>query len=86
MNRKKILIRKEKLDNIIAAYAEMWADVLLDRNLHLHFSRINDDLQYLRQLIDSKDANHPDTLSYHKIADQLIHLKEIVAAKLRSGK
>jgi hypothetical protein len=83
MNQNKSLIRKQKLDNIIAAYAEMWADVLLDRNLSLHFSQIDADLKYLKELIDSKDPNHPDLLSYHMIADQLIHLKEIVAARLK---
>lgn len=72
-----------KLNNLMAAYADLWADVLLDKNLYDHFLAVNEDLYYLKQLIALKSAGHHDTVSYDKIAQQLICLKAIIAVKLK---
>jgi hypothetical protein len=64
MDQKKVLIRKAKLDTMIAAYAEIWAEVLLDKNLVLHLIQIEDDLRYLNRLISLNDAVHPHAPAY----------------------
>jgi hypothetical protein len=83
MEQKKILIRQAKLDNMIAAYAEIWAEVLLDKNLVLHFIQIEDDLRYINRLINLNNAVHPQVSAYFAIAKQLIHLQEIIVQKLQ---
>jgi len=85
MDQKKTMIRKAKLDNMIAAYAEIWADVLLDKNLSMHLLNIEDDLRYLNQLIAMKDQDHPHIPIYFSIAEQLKRLQEIVVNKLSIG-
>jgi hypothetical protein len=82
MDQTKLLKRKNKLDNLIAAYSEIWADVLLDKNLNQHYLQIEDDLLFLDQFIKLKDAQHQDTTMLCMIAHQLIQLREIVAVKL----
>ncbi|MET1057661.1 MAG: hypothetical protein ABWY16_20265 [Pedobacter sp.] len=74
--------RKKKLDKLVAAYAEIWADVLLDKNLDLHYLQIREDLEFLEQLIKLKDAGHQDTLMFSLIANQLNCLRAIVFSKL----
>ncbi|SEA62662.1 hypothetical protein [Pedobacter hartonius] len=83
MDDKKSLIRKEKLDYIIAAYAEIWAEVMLDKNLDLHLLQVEDDLRYLDHLINSKDADHPQTFIYYTIANDLIRLKKFLDKQLK---
>jgi hypothetical protein len=83
MEQKKILIRKAKLDNMIAAYAEIWAEVLLDKNLVLHLIQIEDDLRYINRLINLNNAVHPHVPAYFAIAKQLIRLQEIIVQKLQ---
>jgi hypothetical protein len=85
MDDKKTLIRKAKLDKMIAAYAEIWADVLLDKNLSMHLLNIEDDLRYLNQLIALKNLDHPHVLIYFSIAEQLKRLQRIVVYKLNEG-
>jgi hypothetical protein len=85
MDRKKTLIRKAKLDNMIAAYAEIWAEVLLDKSLRMHLLNIEDDLRYLNQLIAMKDQDHPHVPVYLLIAAQLKRLQEIIVEKLSRG-
>ena len=83
MEYQKSLARKEKLNTITAAYAEIWADVLLDKNLELHLSQVTEDLRYLHHLIKSKDMAHPQIISYYRIANELIRLKYILDEKLK---
>ena len=83
MEDKKSLIRKEKLNYIIAAYADIWADVLLKKNLDLHLLQVKEDLRYLTYLINSKDIDHPHIYTYYMIAKELIHFKNILNKKLK---
>jgi hypothetical protein len=85
MDDKKTLIRKAKLDNMIAAYAEIWADVLLNKNLIVHLLNIEDDLRYVNQLIALKDLDHAHVPIYFSIREQLKRLHEIVVNKLSKG-
>lgn len=71
----------EKLQKIIAAYADLWADVLLDKNLGQHLKKISDDLGHLHKLIDHREARHLDTIHYYRIANQLFRLQEIIRDK-----
>lgn len=72
----------EKLSKIITAYADIWADVMMDKNLEHHLKGISEDLGYLNKLIDYKDARHHDTIHYYRIVNQLFRLQDIVRDKL----
>lgn len=76
----------EKLSKIITAYADIWADVILNKNLDQHLKGISEDLGLLNKLIDYKDARHLDTVRYYRIANQLFLLQEIVRDKLEKIK
>lgn len=70
------------LSKIIAVYADIWADVLLDENLDRHLRNISDDLGHLNKLIDYREARGLETVNYYQITIQLFRLQEIVRNKI----
>lgn len=73
------------LSRIIQEYAEMWADVILDKNLVKSHLEITRDINYLDGLIARRHAQKLNTDSYLKIANQLARLEKIIREKLGSS-
>ena len=74
------------LSKIMAAYAEIWADVMLDKNLQTHLRNMEDDLKILNELIDGKELLGHNSLHFHRIANMLYRLKDIVLDKIGKSK
>ena len=73
------------LSRIIQEYAEMWADVILDKNLVKSHLEITRDINHLDGLIARRHAQKLNTDSYLKIANQLARLEKIIREKLGSS-
>lgn len=71
------------LKHIISVYADLWADIMLGKNLESNLGKIEDDIVYLDQLALKKEKNGEDNQQLIKIANQLYCLKLIIVKKLR---
>lgn len=71
------------LKHIISVYADLWADIMLGKNLEKHQAKIEADLFYIDQLAAIKEKNGKDSHQLVKIANQLYCLKLIILKKLR---
>ena len=64
------------------AYADIWADVILNKNLLLHLNTIEDDLKHLNEIIDGKEALNCNALGVYRITNQLYRMRDIVVKKV----
>ena len=83
MNTKHTPIQSPVLKDIISAYADLWADVMLGKNLESHLKNIDSDLQYLDVLIAIREKEGANNQRIIKVANQLYCMKMIVLKKLR---
>ncbi|RBQ08927.1 hypothetical protein [Pedobacter miscanthi] len=70
------------LSRIIQEYADLWADVMLDKNLMKALEKINKDINDLDRLIVRRGTQGLDTVIYSKIANQLLVMEEIIREKV----
>ena len=71
---------RDRLPNIMSKYAEIWADVLYDRNLEVHIAEINRDIALVRLLIIAKRSNAPST-ALSRIRQDLERLARVISRK-----
>ncbi len=71
------------LKDIISTYADLWADIMLGKNLEDHRRKIEADLYYIDQLAAKKEKDGKDNSRLVKIANQLYCLKIIILKKLK---
>ena len=83
MNTKHTPIQSPVLKDIISAYADLWADVMLGKNLESHLKNIDSDLQYLDVLIAIREKKGANNQRIIKVANQLYCMKMIVLKKLK---
>lgn len=81
-NHKSSPLASELLAKIIAAYADIWADVLLGKNLSIHLKSMEDDLKMLNELIDGKESLGENPLPFYRIANRLFRMKDVVTRKI----
>jgi len=86
MNTKHTPIQSPVLKDIISAYADLWADVMLGKNLESHLKNIDSDLQYLDVLIAIREKEGANNQRIIKVANQLYCMKMIVLKKLKLRK
>jgi len=77
-------IRSSALDQIISDYADMWAEVILDKNLEDHLKKIRADINFLNKLICMREKKGKDNTQFIRIADQLYALRQVVLKKLHT--
>ena len=77
---------RELTSKYITAYADIWADVILNKNLLKHLKSIKIDLAHLNELIDGKEILQENTLPFHRIANQLYRMQDIVQKKLNDDR
>ena len=83
MNSKHEVIQSPVLKEIISTYADLWADIMLGKNLENHRKKIENDLHYVEQLAVLKEKEGKDNSQLVKIANQLYCLKLIILKKLK---
>lgn len=83
MNSKHIQIQSPVLKEIISTYANLWADVMLSKNLKNHLLKIETDLHYMEQVTGIMEKEGKNTTKLAKVADQLYCLKLIIQKKLK---
>jgi len=83
MNSKHEIIQSPVLKEIISTYADLWADIMLGKNLENHRNKIENDLHYVEQLAVLKEKEGKDNSQLVKIANQLYCLKLIILKKLK---
>jgi len=83
MNTKHKELQSPILKNIISAYADLWADVMLGKNLESHLEKISTDLHYVDVLIAIREKEGVNTHRIIKVANQLYCMKMIVLKKLK---
>jgi len=71
------------LKNIISTYADLWADVMLSKNLEKHLIKIEFDLYEIDHMITVRENEGKDHTAMDKVANQLYCLKMIVLKKLK---
>ena len=86
MNTKHTPLQSPVLKDIISAYADLWADVMLGKNLESHLKNIDSDLQYLDVLIAIREKEGANNQRIIKVANQLYCMKMIVLKKLKLRK
>jgi len=77
-------IRSSALDQIISDYADMWAEVILDKNLEDHLKKIRADINFLNKLICMREKKGKDNTQFIRIADQLYALRQVVLKKMHT--
>lgn len=82
MGKEEALTENQKLNGIIQAYVDIWADVILNKNLAVHLKKIKEDLNHINRVIKRRKTQELDVLSYCRIAYQLFRLQKIVSDKL----
>lgn len=83
MNSMHTLPQPKILKDIISAYADLWADVMLGKNLENHLKKIDNDFYYVNRLAEIKEKDGNDNKRLVKIADQLYCLRLIILKKLK---
>ena len=83
MNTKHTPLQSPVLKDIISAYADLWADVMLGKNLESHLKKIDSDLQYVDVLIAIREKEGANNQRIIKVANQLYCMKMIVLKKLK---
>jgi len=83
MNSKTTLTPSPILKDIISAYADLWADVMLGKNLESHQKKIEVDLYHVDQLALIKKSEGKDNSQLVKVANQLYCLRLIILKKLK---
>ena len=68
----------------VTAYADIWADVMLNKNLKRHLNSIRADLAHLNELIDGKETLQQNALPLYRITNQLFRMQDVVRGKLNS--
>jgi len=76
------LLHKIRLKSMISDYAEIWADVLNNRNLTVHLEKVHSYIAYLRMLIQVYHAY--DITLLIRMKNDLINLREIILFKITS--
>jgi len=64
------------------AYADIWADVMLNKNLQRHLKSMQQDLAQLNQLIDGKELLQENALPLYRITNQLFRMQDMLRTKL----
>lgn len=72
----------KRLSGLIAAYANIWADVILDKNLNMHLDDLNRDLEKINELIDGREDLKQPVLPFYRIANQLTRMREVIRKKI----
>ena len=72
----------ELMSKYIIAYADIWADVMLNKNLRRHLRSMQDDLRHLNELIDGKEAMNCNALPLYRITNQLFRMQDVLRAKI----
>ncbi|TDO20256.1 hypothetical protein [Pedobacter duraquae] len=75
-------IENELLSKYMIAYADIWADVLLNKNLNRHLRSIQEDLVHLNELIDGKEQLQQNALPIYRITNQLFRMQDVVRKKV----
>lgn len=70
-----------ELAELVAVYADIWADVIIGKKLDVHLREVEEDLVYINKIIDLKEASKRDATSIYRIANQLYRLKDIILKK-----
>ena len=76
-----ILSNRIKLRSILSAYADLWTDVLYNKNLGSHLEKVNADISYLRILIQLYNRDNIHLLI--QIKNDLIDLRVIILLKIQ---
>lgn len=71
------------LKEIMSTYANLWADVMLSKNLEKHLIKIEFDLYEIDRHITMKENESKDHVAMDRVANQLYCLKMIVLKKLK---
>ena len=69
-----------KLENIICGYANIWADVLCNKNLKNHLKEIEFDILLLDVVVEF--YRKKDSYRFLKIRNDLIKLRGIIETKI----
>lgn len=80
-NQKYSSAQSPELAELIAVYADVWADVIIGKNLDAHLREIEEDLVYINKIVDLKEASKQDAISIYRISNQLYRLKDIILRK-----
>lgn len=83
MNTKSTLTPSPILKDIISVYSDLWADVMLGKNLESHRKKIEVDLYFIDHLVAEKQERGEDNSKIVKIANQLYCLRLIILKKLK---
>lgn len=78
-------MENEFLSKITAAYADIWGDVLLNKNLLKHLETMDEDLASLNELIDGKETLKQNTLPFYRLANQLFRMRDVVRKKVQQS-
>ena len=81
-NRESSTGENELLFKYVVAYADIWADVILNKNLHRHLRSMQDDLKHLNELIDGREALKANALPLYRISNQLFRMQDVVRSKI----
>jgi hypothetical protein len=84
-NDKPAPLERELLSKIMAAYADIWADVILGKNLTAHLILIREDILMLNELIDGKEALQENTLRYYRLVNMLYRMKDVIQDKIEKA-
>jgi hypothetical protein len=72
------------LSKIMAAYANIWADVILGKNLAIHLKSIEEDLVMLNEFVDGKEKLRENPLHFYRITNMLYRMKDVLLQKIMS--
>lgn len=81
-NSQPVPMEEKLVSKYMIAYADIWADVMLNKNLSRHLRSIKDDLKHLNELIDGKEALNGNPLPLYRIANQLYRMQDVVKTKV----
>lgn len=70
-----------KLDKIMSAYADITADIILNKNLDEHLKEVEDDLLFLNLCIKNRKQKGKSTMALDRIALQLQDMLGILRLK-----
>jgi hypothetical protein len=75
-------IKSNLLPKIVSAYADIWADVILERNLDFHLKVIDYDLVRISSQIAKREAANENPIHHYRVAKQLYRMREIIQRKI----
>ena len=70
-----------QLNNIISAYADITADIMLNKNLEKHLKNVLDDIYFLNYFIEKKEKDGGDTIKLRQISKQLSCVVYVIIKK-----